>query len=69
MISAESHQLPVRTAEQRWNSHRLSFSIAAQNVSDLHEMNNSSETPLSQIGFDALCPGADALDCLQNEFR
>ena len=38
-------------------------------VSDLHEMSNTTETPLSQVPFEKLCPGAAALDQLQEEFR
>lgn len=40
-----------------------------QSVPNLHEQNNASETPLSQMPFDKLCPGSLALDSLQNEFR
>ncbi len=40
-----------------------------ENVNDLHEMNNTTETPLSQVPFEKLCPGAAALDQLQEEFR
>jgi 2-oxoglutarate ferredoxin oxidoreductase subunit beta len=40
-----------------------------ESVPNLHEQNNSSETPLSQLPFDRLCPGSVALESLQNEFR
>ena len=40
-----------------------------ETVSDLHEMNNSSESPLARLDFDELCPGAAELDHLQEEFR
>ncbi len=40
-----------------------------ETVNDLHEMNNTSETPLSQIKFEKLCPGAAELDRLQDDFR
>ncbi len=40
-----------------------------EKVNDLHEMNNTSEIPLSQIKFQELCPGASELDRLQDEFR
>lgn len=36
---------------------------------DLHGSNKTSETPLSRLPFDALCPGAAALEELQEEFR
>ncbi len=36
---------------------------------DLHELNNTSEIPLSRVAYDKLCPGADALAELQQEFR
>lgn len=36
---------------------------------DLHELNNTSETPLSRIPYEKLCPGAATLAALQEEFR
>ena len=36
---------------------------------DLHELNNTSETPLAQLPYEKLCPGKVALDELQAEFR
>jgi 2-oxoglutarate ferredoxin oxidoreductase subunit beta len=38
-------------------------------ASDVHEMNGTSETPLSQIPYEKLCPGSAALDRLQEAFR
>ncbi len=35
----------------------------------LHEANNSTETPLSQVPFEKLCPGSGVLEKLQEEFR
>lgn len=40
-----------------------------ESVPNLREQNNASETPLSQLAFDKLCPGSLALDSLQDEFR
>jgi 2-oxoglutarate ferredoxin oxidoreductase subunit beta len=40
-----------------------------ETVNDLHEMNKTSEIPLSQIRFEDLCPGAGELERLQEEFR
>lgn len=40
-----------------------------ESVPDLHEANNTSETPLSRLPFQKLCPGSRALDELQEEFR
>jgi 2-oxoglutarate/2-oxoacid ferredoxin oxidoreductase subunit beta len=40
-----------------------------ESVPDLHEMNQTPETPLVDIPFGSLCPGADALDVLQEEYR
>lgn len=40
-----------------------------ETVRDLHEMNNTSETPLARMDFDKLCPGAAELARLQEEFR
>ena len=40
-----------------------------ETVRDLHEMNNTSETPLARVDFDKLCPGATELDRLQEDFR
>jgi 2-oxoglutarate ferredoxin oxidoreductase subunit beta len=36
---------------------------------DLHEVSGTTATPLSQVPYDALCPGADALAALQKRFR
>jgi 2-oxoglutarate ferredoxin oxidoreductase subunit beta len=36
---------------------------------DLHEVNGTIATPLNQVPYDALCPGADALAALQKRFR
>ncbi len=36
---------------------------------DVHELNNTVNEPLAQLPFDRLCPGAEALDALQENFR
>lgn len=36
---------------------------------NLHDLNNTSQTPLSQMPYEKLCPGAAALESLQEEFR
>jgi 2-oxoglutarate ferredoxin oxidoreductase subunit beta len=40
-----------------------------ESVPDLHEANNSSTTPMTQLAFEKLCPGAAELDRFQQEFR
>jgi 2-oxoglutarate/2-oxoacid ferredoxin oxidoreductase subunit beta len=40
-----------------------------ETVGDLHEMNQTSETPLSRLAYEKLCPGAGELERLQEEFR
>ena len=40
-----------------------------ETVCDLHELNNTSETPLARMSFDKLCPGAATLERLQEDFR
>ncbi len=40
-----------------------------ETTGDLHEMNNTSETPLARMPYEKLCPGSAALDHLQEEFR
>ena len=40
-----------------------------ESAPDMHELANSTEVPLSQIPFEALCPGAATLERLQEEFR
>jgi 2-oxoglutarate ferredoxin oxidoreductase subunit beta len=40
-----------------------------ESVPDLHEMSNTSEVPLTKLPYEKLCPGAAALDKLQEEFR
>ena len=37
--------------------------------SDLHEQNNTVPTPLVQLPFESLCPGAEELEHLQARFR
>ena len=36
---------------------------------DVHDVNNTTEVPLSRLPFEALCPGSAELDRLQEEFR
>ena len=40
-----------------------------ESAPDLHEMNNTSDTPLIQVPFESLCPGSKALDELMEDFR
>jgi 2-oxoglutarate/2-oxoacid ferredoxin oxidoreductase subunit beta len=40
-----------------------------ENAGDVHDLNNTTEIPLSRVPFEALCPGAAELDRLQEEFR
>jgi len=40
-----------------------------ERVGNLHEQNNASDVPLSQIPYEELCPGSAKLDSLQDEFR
>jgi hypothetical protein len=40
-----------------------------ENSSDVHDLNNTTEIPLSRVPFEALCPGSAELDRLQEEFR
>jgi 2-oxoglutarate ferredoxin oxidoreductase subunit beta len=43
--------------------------FADENTPDLHEMNNTRAQPLAKLPFEKLCPGAAALDKLQEAFR
>jgi 2-oxoglutarate ferredoxin oxidoreductase subunit beta len=36
---------------------------------DMHELNRTAETPLSEVGFETLCPGSAKLDELMDDFR
>jgi 2-oxoglutarate ferredoxin oxidoreductase subunit beta len=36
---------------------------------DMHAINDTVDAPLSEVGFDKLCPGAKALDELMNDYR
>ena len=38
-------------------------------AADMHALEGTCATPLTQVEYDALCPGADALDALMQEFR
>src|SRR5579872_5266816 len=40
-----------------------------ETAGDLHDINNTSEVPLTRIPYEALCPGAAELDRLQEEFQ
>ena len=40
-----------------------------ESVPDMHEMNNTSGTPLVQVPFESLCPGSGALEKLMDDFR
>jgi 2-oxoglutarate ferredoxin oxidoreductase subunit beta len=40
-----------------------------ESVPDMHEMNNTSDTPLIQVPFESLCPGSGALEKLMEDFR
>ena len=40
-----------------------------ETLPDLHEMNNTPEIPLTEVAYEKLCPGADALEKLQDEYR
>jgi 2-oxoglutarate/2-oxoacid ferredoxin oxidoreductase subunit beta len=40
-----------------------------ESVPDVHEMSNTVETPLVDLSCESLCPGAAALDALQDEYR
>jgi 2-oxoglutarate/2-oxoacid ferredoxin oxidoreductase subunit beta len=43
--------------------------FADESVPDLHEMNRTPRTALVNIPYEDLCPGAQELETLQNEFR
>src|SRR5271166_6385794 len=40
-----------------------------EQAGDLHDLNQSSDVPLSRLPYEKLCPGAAELDRLQEEFR
>ena len=40
-----------------------------ESAPDMHELSGSTETPLSQLPFEKLCPGAEMLEKLQADFR
>ena len=43
--------------------------FADESVPDMHEMNNTPEVPLGSLPFGKLCPGADELAKLMEDFR
>ena len=43
--------------------------FADESVADLHEANNTCDAPLNALPYEKLCPGAETLNQLQNEFR
>jgi 2-oxoglutarate/2-oxoacid ferredoxin oxidoreductase subunit beta len=38
-------------------------------VQDMHEMNQTPEGPLTEVPYEKLCPGAEALEALQEDWR
>ena len=42
---------------------------ADESVQDMHEMNRTPSTPLAHLPYEKLCPGAAALDAMQNTYR
>jgi 2-oxoglutarate/2-oxoacid ferredoxin oxidoreductase subunit beta len=40
-----------------------------ESVGDMHEMCNTSETPMTRLAYEKLCPGAEQLVRLQERFR
>jgi 2-oxoglutarate ferredoxin oxidoreductase subunit beta len=40
-----------------------------ESAADMHELSNSSDVPMAQLPFEALCPGSAVLEELQQEFR
>jgi hypothetical protein len=38
-------------------------------VPDMHEMSGTPEIPLTQVPYEKLCPGSDALSKLNEEYR
>ena len=40
-----------------------------ETIPDMHEMSNTPDMPLTEVPYEKLCPGADALSKLQEEYR
>jgi hypothetical protein len=40
-----------------------------ESVPDMHEMNKTTDFALTKVPYQKLCPGAAALDQLQEDFR
>ena len=40
-----------------------------ETVPDLHEMNQTTDVPLTHVPYETLCPGSAALRKLQEEYR
>jgi 2-oxoglutarate ferredoxin oxidoreductase subunit beta len=57
--------------QERQNSGEVVTGLlyADESVADLHEANNTCEAPLNDLPYEKLCPGAEALARLQEEFR
>jgi 2-oxoglutarate ferredoxin oxidoreductase subunit beta len=57
--------------QERQNSGEVVTGLlyADESVADLHEANNTSDAPLNNLPYEKLCPGAEALARLQEEFR
>ena len=42
---------------------------ADESVPDMHEMNNTSKTPMAHLPYEKLCPGSAVLEKLQSQYR
>ncbi len=59
----------VREAQARGEIATGLLYLNDEGGADMHAVNNTVQTPLSELPFDQLCPGAAALDVLMEEFR
>ena len=66
----DRHKVTAYLSQQQGNGDIVTgLLFVDEAMGDFHELNRTSETPLSRLPFEKLCPGAAVLDNLQEDFR
>ena len=50
-------------------SQEVGLLFVDESVEDVHELNQTTQIPLSRVPYESLCPGAGALARMQESFR
>src|SRR6185295_18280867 len=68
-IKSRGEALEYLRARQRDGEIVTGLLYIDESQPDLHAANGTTETPLSQLPYEQLCPGVDSLAALQTRFR